>query len=96
MDDMAAERKAYEEEASQKLNDLRKELESKEKQALENCEKMSKDYDIKLRLVPFVSRGKSAKKSLYLCLIFSCVFVSLLVCNSGLFACVIKSITHIF
>lgn len=51
MDDMAAERKACEEEASQKLTELRRELESREKQALANYERMNKEYDAKLRLV---------------------------------------------
>lgn len=51
MDEMAADRKTCEEEASQKLNELRRELETKERQALENYERMNKEYDNKLRLV---------------------------------------------
>lgn len=51
MDDMAAERKAIEETAKKRLNELRGELETKEKQALDASEEMSKDYELKIRFV---------------------------------------------
>ncbi|XP_031568997.1 trichohyalin-like, partial [Actinia tenebrosa] len=51
MDDMAAERKTVEEMAEKKLSELRGELEANQKQALESCVQMRKDYESKIRNV---------------------------------------------